>query len=208
MGAFQLRAVCVLALAAAPIVAAAQTNTADITGVVRDAQGGVVPGAVVVAEQRASGFRAERVSNDVGRFLLSALPVGEYTLSAELEGFKRWLRTGLVLRLGQQLDLAVILEVGDLSETLTVSTAAPILQTTTSEVSDVITEQQVVRLPLNGRQFLQLALLTDNVVVPPGGTRGAALQQAGTLFNVAGQRSGHNIYLLDGVKVTDEYFNK
>jgi len=207
MSAFRLCTVCVLALAAAPVGAAAQINTADITGVVRDAQGGVVPGAVVVAEQRASGFRVERVSNAVGRFLLSALPVGEYTLSAELEGFKRWLRTGLVLRLGQQLDLAVVLEVGDLSETLTVSTAAPILQTTTSEVSDVITEQQVVRLPLNGRQFLQLALLTDNVVVPPGGTRGAALQQAGTLFNVAGQRSGHNIYLLDGVKVTDEYFN-
>ena len=65
----------------------------------------------------------------------------------------------------------------------------------------------MVNLPLNGRQFLQLALLTDNVVVPPGGTRGAALQQAGSLFSVAGQRSGHNIYLLDGVKVTDEYFN-
>jgi hypothetical protein len=71
----------------------------------------------------------------------------------------------------------------------------------------VVTNEQVVHLPLNGRQFLQLALLTDNVVLPPGGTRGSALQQAGSLFNVAGQRSGHNIYLLDGVKVTDEYFN-
>ena len=74
-------------------------------------------------------------------------------------------------------------------------------------MSQVVTNEQVVQLPLNGRQFLQLALLTDNVVIPPGGTRGSALQQAGSLFNVAGQRSGHNIYLLDGVKVTDEYFN-
>ncbi len=186
---------------------AAQTNTAEISGVVRDAQGAVVPGAVVVAEQRASGFRIERVSDDAGRFLLSALPVGEYEISAELAGFKRWVRAGLVLALGQQLDLPVVLEVGGLSETLTISTAAPILQTTTSDVSDVISNEQVVQLPLNGRQFLQLALLTDNVVVPPGGTRGGALQHAGTLFNVAGQRSGHNIYLLDGVKVTDEYFN-
>ena len=187
--------------------AAAQTNTAEISGVVRDTQGGVIPGATVVAEQRASGLKVQRITNQVGRFLLTALPVGEYTLVVELEGFGRWVQNGVVLRLGQQLELSVTLTVGGLAEAVTVSTDAPILQTATSDVSEVITNQQVVSLPLNGRQFLQLALLTDNVVVPPGGTRGAALQQAGSLFNVAGQRSGHNIYLLDGVKVTDEYFN-
>src|SRR5262249_56233465 len=62
-------------------------------------------------------------------------------------------------------------------------------------------------MPLNGRQFLQLAQLTDGIALPPGGTRGAALEQAGSLPAVYGQRSGHNIYLVDGVKVTDEYFN-
>ena len=64
-----------------------------------------------------------------------------------------------------------------------------------------------MQLPLNGRNFLALAQLSDAVVIPPGGTRGDALQQAGPLPNVGGQRSGHNIYLLDGVKVTDELFN-
>ena len=64
-----------------------------------------------------------------------------------------------------------------------------------------------MQLPLNGRQFLALAQLSDAVVLPPGGTRGEALQQAGPLPNVGGQRSGHNIYLLDGTKVTDELFN-
>ena len=64
-----------------------------------------------------------------------------------------------------------------------------------------------MQLPLNGRNFLSLAQLSDAVVIPPGGTRGDALQQAGPLPNVGGQRSGHNIYLLDGVKVTDELFN-
>ena len=63
------------------------------------------------------------------------------------------------------------------------------------------------QLPLNGRQFVQLAQLTDGVTIPPGGTRGAALGQAGPLPNVYGQRGGHNIYLIDGVKVTDELFN-
>ena len=64
-----------------------------------------------------------------------------------------------------------------------------------------------MQLPLNGRNFLALAQLSDGVVIPPGGTRGEALQQAGPLPNVGGQRSGHNIYLLDGTKVTDELFN-
>ena len=64
-----------------------------------------------------------------------------------------------------------------------------------------------MQLPLNGRNFLSLAQLSDAVVMPPGGTRGEALQQAGPLPNVGGQRSGHNIYLLDGAKVTDELFN-
>src|SRR5262249_55756505 len=71
----------------------------------------------------------------------------------------------------------------------------------------VIGNQQVMQLPLNGRALLSLAQLSDAVVIPPGGTRGDALQQAGPLPNVGGQRPGHNIYLLDGVTVTDELFN-
>src|SRR6185503_8968066 len=84
---------------------------------------------------------------------------------------------------------------------------APLLQTTTAEISDVIENREVMQLPINGRQFMALAQLSDAVVLPPGGTRGEALQQAGPLPNVGGQRSGHNIYLLDGSKVTDELFN-
>jgi len=203
--AYVLGALVILLTGAPPIVA--QTNTGEISGIVKDTQGGVVPGVTVVAEHRASGLRVQRETNQSGRFLLPALPVGEYTLTAELIGFRRWVRETIVLRLGEQLDLSIALAVGDLTEAVTVSTEAPILQTNTSDISEIVSNQQVVALPLNGRQFLQLALLTDNVVIPPGGTRGAALQQAGSLFNVAGQRSGHNIYLLDGVKVTDEYFN-
>ena len=90
---------------------------------------------------------------------------------------------------------------------MTVTAEVPLLQTMTAEISDVIENREVEQIPLNGRQFLQLAQLSDAVVIPPGGTRGAALQQAGPLPNVGGQRAGHNIYLLDGVKVTDELFN-
>ena len=78
---------------------------------------------------------------------------------------------------------------------------------TTAEISDVVSNEQILQMPLNARDVLALAPLSDAVVLPPGGTRGEALQQAGPLPNVGGQRSGHNIYLLDGVKVTDELFN-
>ncbi len=99
------------------------------------------------------------------------------------------------------------LNVQGLAEQVTVEMHVPLLQTTTAEISDVIENREVVQLPLNGRSFLTLAQLSDSVVIPPGGTRGEALQQAGPLPNVGGQRSGHNIYLLDGAKVTDELFN-
>src|SRR6202040_1652268 len=80
-------------------------------------------------------------------------------------------------------------------------------QTESAEIKDVIQSQQVADLPLKDREFLQLTLLSEGVVNPPGGTRGDSLQQTGTLINVLGQRTGHNLFLVDGVSVTDEYFN-
>ena len=113
----------------------------------------------------------------------------------------------LLVQLGQTLTLDFTLDVGGPVEEIRVTASVPLLQTGNAEISDVIENQQVVQLPLNGRNFLALAQLSDAVVIPPGGTRGEALQQAGPLPNVGGQRSGHNIYMLDGVKVTDELFN-
>src|SRR5439155_213457 len=187
--------------------ASAQYNTAELTGVVRDAQGAALPGATVVATHVPSGLRTTRVTDDAGRFFLPALVVGPYVVMVELEGFKRFVREDLVLAVGQRIEIPITLEIGQFSEALTITARAPLLQTANAEVSEVISNRQVVQMPLNGRQFLQLAQLTDGVAIPPGGTRGAALEQAGSLPAVYGQRSGHNIYLLDGVKVTDEYFN-
>jgi len=185
----------------------AQYNTAEISGIVKDNQGGVLPGASVTATNAASGLRVERVSDTAGRFFLAALPVGAYTITAELSGFKQFIENGLVLSVGQKIDLVVTLQIGELTETVTVTGETPLLRTTSAEIAEVIDNRQVQQLPLNGRQFIQLAQLTDGVTIPPGGTRGAALGQAGALPNVYGQRGGHNIYLIDGVKVTDEYLN-
>ena len=185
----------------------AQTNTGEITGVVLDTGGGVLPGATVVATHPASGFTVERVTDVTGRFFLPALPSGEWVVVAEVPGFQRVTRTGVLIEIGRTVQLEFTLSIGALSEEILVEATAPLLQSTSAEISDVIETREVEQIPLNGRQFLQLAQLSDAVVIPPGGTRGGALQQAGPLPNVGGQRAGHNIYLLDGFKVTDELFN-
>src|SRR3990167_7256290 len=78
----------------------AQYNTAEIGGVVKDTQGGVLPGATVEAVHASTGFKIERVTGEDGRFFLPGLPIGEYSLSATLQGFKLFARKGLVLRVG------------------------------------------------------------------------------------------------------------
>ncbi len=190
-------------------VAFAQTNTGQIKGVIRDHSGAIIPGANVTATSVATDLSVARTTDSSGEFVFPSLAVGEWKLSASATGFKQLIKTGINLRLGQVIDLELQLEIGDVTvaETVTITSAGQILQVATGEVSEVVERRRVAELPLNGRQFLQLALLSEGVVKPPGGTRGSALQQAGDLVNVAGQRSGHNIYLLDGVKVTDEYFN-
>ena len=187
--------------------ARAQYNTAEISGVVKDTQGGVLPGAIVEAIHMASGLTIVRTTDDAGRFFLPGLRVGEYSLSVTLKGFRSFTQNGLVLTVGQRVTLSLALELGRVEEAIAITADVPPLQRGTPDVRDIIDNRQVEALPLNGRQFLQLAQLTDGVAIPPGGTRGAAFEQAGALPAVYGQRSGHNIYLIDGVKVTDEYFN-
>ncbi len=166
----------------------------------------MLPGATVTAKHPASGTMVERVTDGEGRFFLPALRIGQWDVTATMRGFAPQTVT-LALEIGRTLAVDFSLRVEGLAEQVTVQSTTPLLQTANAEISDVIGNREVVQMPLNGRNFLALAQLSDGVVIPPGGTRGEALQQAGPLPNVGGQRSGHNIYLLDGTKVTDELFN-
>jgi hypothetical protein len=196
----------VLVLLALPVAAWAQTNTAEITGVVRDHLGGVLPDATVEGIHPASGATIARLTGADGRFFLPQLRIGEWQLRATRDGFQpRSVRVLLEVGRNQTVDITLLVQ--GLTEDVVVASTTPLLQTTTAEISDVISNQEVIQIPLSGRTFLSLAQLSDTVVIPPGGTRGEALQQAGPLPNVGGQRSGHNIYLLDGTKVTDELYN-
>jgi hypothetical protein len=190
------------------LAVAAQINTGEIGGVVRDTTGAVLPGADVLIVHPSTGFTATRVSDAAGRFFFPALQTGQWDVTVSFPGFAGQTRPGVTIEIGRTLDIEFALNPGGGAQEVTVSAGEiPLLQSTTAEISDVIENREVVQIPLNGRNFLGLAQLSEAVVIPPGGTRGDALQQAGPLPNVGGQRSGHNIYLLDGVKVTDELFN-
>jgi len=184
----------------------AQMNTGQITGGIQDQLGGVVAGASIVAENIPTGLEFKSASNETGEFLLAPLPVGTYSVKVQALNFKPVVRN-VEVHAGENLRYNFTLEVGDGSEVVVVSADTGDLQLQSGEIKDVIQNRQLGALPLENRQFLDLAMLSGGVVRPPGGTRGDAMQQAGNLVNVLGQRSGHNLYLVDGSTVTDEHFN-
>lgn len=180
-------------------------NTGEIAGGVKDQLGGLIPGAEVTAELLGTGQKFRTPSNQTGEYLLARLPLGNYSIRVNAPNFKQSVAPLVEVHVGESLRYDFVLQVGDATEVLIVE--APGTQLQSAEVGAVIQNREVLALPLKGRQFLDLAMLSQGVVRPPGGTRGDALQQAGNLVNVLGQRSGHNLYLIDGVTVTDEHFN-
>ena len=185
----------------------AQMNSGELGGRIQDQLGGTLPGATVVAEQGGTGLKFTAVSNSAGEYVLEQVPAGSYSLKVAAANFKQSMLAGVQIHVGDKLRRDFVLQVGDASEVLLVVAEGGDLLAESAEIKDVVENRQLNALPLKSRQFLDLAMLSEGVVRPPGGTRGDAMQQAGTLVNVLGQRSGHNLYLVDGVTVTDEHFN-
>lgn len=207
--AFAVRATIVLAalsaLGLAPVFS--QMNTGEIDGVVQDPTGAVVVDATVTAVEAGTQLKYTAKTNASGEYLLAQLPVGQYTLTVSKEGFKPIVQPNIELHASDRLRQTYTLEVGQQSETVTVSVAPGLLQVESAAIKDTIEQQQVIDLPLKGREFIDLVALTPGVAVAPAGTRGSALQQTGQTYGILGQRGGHNLYLVDGVAVTDEAFN-
>lgn len=126
------------------VTVGAQTNTGEISGVIRDVQGGALPGARVIAEHVDSGVRVEYPTGESGRYHLLSLRVGMYVISVELQGFRRVIRSGILVQLGQTLNRDFTLDVGGPVEELRVTASVPLLQMGNAEISDVIENQQVV----------------------------------------------------------------
>ena len=202
-----MRSVYILTLCLYGFVAFGQMNTGELSGSVQDASKGLLPGAMIVAEHLETGQKFTAVANTAGEYLFAQLPVGVYSLTVSAADFKQAVLPRVEIHATSRRRRDFTLEVGNRTDVVTVLADDEYVQLASAEIRDVIGHQQVVDLPVKDRQFLDLAMLSPGVVRPPGGTRGDAMQQAGSLVNVLGQRSGHNLYLMDGVAITDEQFN-
>src|SRR3954468_443989 len=156
-----LRAIALL-LALAP-AAFAQQTTGNISGRVVDQQSSGVPGATVTASNAQTGFVRTAVSDSEGVYRLAALPVGTYDVKVEMSGFSTPDRKGIIVNVGQTLDVGFTLQVANLAENVTVSGQSPLVEVGSSSVGGVVDVQNIESLPLNGRQFANLALTIPGV---------------------------------------------
>jgi hypothetical protein len=156
-------------------LALAQSDRGSITGVISDPAGAVVPAAAIEARNTATGGIYQAVSTGTGNYTLSELPTGPYELSVTVAGFKKFIRQGLGLQVGQTLRIDATLEVGASSESVTVSATAPLLKTESGELSHNVTSQRVNELPVGQiggiRNILTVAQLLPGVVYSPGSVR-------------------------------------
>ncbi len=145
--------------------ASAQQTTGSISGRIVDDQGAAVPGATVTGRSEATGFVRTSVTDGEGIFRLTALPVGTYDLTAELPGFSKVESKGIVVNVGQTLDLNLTLKLATVQETITVSGESPLIQTSASSVGGVVDVARIENLPLNGRQFANAAITIPGVAL-------------------------------------------
>lgn len=185
------------ALAAALTAATAglaSAQTAQITGTVLDSTQAVVPGATITVTNVATNDARVAVSNARGQYSVPFLPSGPYTLRCELPGFQTVVREGIVLETDQEVRVDFALEAGGRTEEVVVI-GTPVLASEASSVGQVVTGKTITDLPLNGRNFLQLARLATGVLEAPGGDRAAE----GGAFVANGARAVLNSFMLDGV---------
>ncbi|MBI1897926.1 MAG: TonB-dependent receptor, partial [Acidobacteria bacterium] len=182
-------------------ISPAQT-TSTITGTVRDQTGGVVAGATVTVRQAQTGLVRTEISDQEGRFVVPALPVGSYELRAEAKAFRPILRKGVQLTVGRIAVVDFHLEVGQVDQEITVTAEASPVNTGSAELSYLVPEQAIRELPLNGRNYIELAFLQPGVVSYPHRDTGSVVAH-GVSMSVNGQDPRANLYLLDGTPMND-----
>ena len=178
-------------------------DTGTITGTVTDPSGGVVPAATVTIVNTATNSRRVVSTDSGGRYSSGPLPVGSYQVEVQAKGFKNLVRYGLTLQVQQTAVVDAQLEVGATTEQMTVTAAADLVNTTNASQGQVIDARRVEALPLNGRDYLQLSLLSEGAQEGPGADRSATGSNNGVDsraggFSAGGQRTTDNDYLLNG----------
>jgi len=185
----------VLASIAGAAPARAQIDTGSIVGAITDQSGALLPGVTVTATQQSTALTITAVTNDSGKYAFPGLRVGQYTIAAELSGFKRAVRRDLTLSVQDRLQVDLQLSLGALNEEVVVTGTSQLLQLATADIGSVVDERQVRDLPLLGRRYAELAFLTPGVVVAPAGITSRGED---TFFNANGNYATWNNYTLDG----------
>ena len=201
----------VLATLSFPLHIDAQVTTGSIVGTVTDPTGQPVPGAQVSIEDLDKGTSVSAVSDASGSFAAPFLIPGTYTVSVELQGFRKWVRSGIILQVNDRLRIDAGLEVGRVEETTTVTATTPVVRSDSSEIGTVIEERAIKELPLNGRNFAALVYLTPGITP---GQAGENLSGASTFnprgasnFNALGHQANANAWLIDGIDNNEYTFN-
>lgn len=184
----------------------AQSTTARLVGTIRETTGAVVPGVTVTATNLDTGLTRVAVTNEQGDYVVPTLPVGRYEVAAELSGFKRVVQSPVPLDVDQTARVDLLLELGELTETVEVTGGAPIVNSETSSIGQVIGEQQVRGLPLNGRNFIQLGLLVPGTTEGPPAAGTVRSRQGGVAISANGQRLDQNNWMLDGIDNNAAFF--
>lgn len=175
-------------------------TTATIVGTVTDSSGAVVPNVSITVTSQDTGLTRKITSNQGGNYVAPLLPVGHYSITAEASGFKKKTTTGIVVQVDQEPRVDIVLEVGAVSESVTVSGEATQLQTENAVVGQVVDTRYTTEIPLNGRDFSQLLLLSPGTTTRPGGfdlSVGSATGSLGSGIAIGG-RDNQNNFTLDG----------
>src|ERR1700704_3274161 len=183
-----------------PVILSAQSGTSSISGNIKDASGAAIPSAKVKVVNQGTGVAADTLSNDAGIYRVGSLVPGTYQVEVELEGFERLVRSPLVLQVSQVLTVDLTLVVGKQSETVTVTESAPLTESQSSNVSQVVNRQMLAGLPLPNRAASSLAALSPGVVMID---TGAGTAENYPVFSVAGGRARNQNFTLDGGNVSN-----
>ena len=202
----------VLSVLLAPATRSSAQTFGQITGKVADTTGGVLIGASVSVTNTQTGLTRTEQVNNAGVYVFPNLLPGMYNIKVELQGFQSKAMNAVQLQVQQTVRLDFSLELGAVSETVVATGVAPLINITDATVGTVINNEQIVELPLNGRNFIQLVALSPNVSADYGsGGGGASGRQGGDRatqnFSIAGQRREYNNYTLDGIVNQDVNFN-
>src|SRR4051812_42445522 len=177
--------------------------TAQITGTVRDESGAVLPGVEVTGAQTETGIVRKAITNETGTYTLPNLAVGPYRLEASLPGFRTFVQTGIVLQVNSNPAVNIVLQVGQVTEQIEVQANAALVETRSTAVGQVIENERILELPLNGRQVTDLITLSGAAVQT--GVAATTSFQGGKTISVAGGLDFGVMYSLDGAMHNNMY---